>query len=84
MNLEDDHDLLIQLNSKVDAILESLRQVPPIEERVRSLEKVSEKREEQISTIKGEVDKLRNTNNVWSFVNTIGIVLAGILGISIK
>jgi len=75
-----DHDLLVKLNSKVDFIIETLKQIPQLEERVRTVEKTDEKREEQISTIKNEIEKLRNTNTTWSIINTIGIFIAGALG----
>lgn len=81
---ESDHDLLIQLNAKTDSILETLKQIPALEQRVRVLETDSASEKSEMKTVKGEVDKLRNSNTAWSFINSIGVIIASILGISIK
>jgi hypothetical protein len=81
---QNDHDLLIGLNSKVDSIIETLKMIPPLEKRVRDVEINSGKQETNLETHKTEIDKLRNTNTVWSSLNSIFILVGSFLGIAIK
>jgi len=77
----DDHDLLIALNSKVDTILLRYTEIEKVETRVRSLEIFDGGYKENISTIKSEIEKLRSINTIWSAANTLGgIILAVIIG----
>lgn len=75
-----DHDLLIQMDAKLTAISETLKQLPVLEERMRAVENQGATREEQVGTLKSEVEKLRNTNYVWGSLNTLGILVAGFFG----
>lgn len=77
MNLEDDHDLLIQLNAKVDSIVEGLKQLPTIESRVRNLETDNARSQTEV---KNHNEQIKN----WSLGNTIGVIIATILSLLIK
>jgi hypothetical protein len=79
-----DHDILVKILTKVDRIEETLKQLPILEERVRDLEKSDGIKDEQISTVKDEIGKLRNQNVGFSLLNTILIFIAGYLGVTIK
>lgn len=70
-----DHDLLISLNSKMDSVLERLDKVDDLDKRVRDLEINMGAIRTDLNTNKSEVEKLRNTNVVWS---TILSILSGI------
>jgi uncharacterized protein (UPF0335 family) len=79
---EEVQDLLVKLTrleGKIDNILENIKDIP---DRVRCLEADSKVHAESISTIKSEIEKLRTTNTIWSFFNSIAIGIATILGIS--
>ena len=78
---EDDHDLLISLNSKVDSILLRYNEMDTIEKRVREIEIKRGGDIENITTMRGEIEKLRNVNAIWSTLNTIGgLILAVLMG----
>lgn len=78
---DNDHDLLIALNSKVDTILLRYTEIEKVEARVRELEIIGGGYKENLSTIKSEIEKLRNINTIWSTLNTLGgIILAVIIG----
>ena len=78
---EDDHDLLISLNSKVDSILLRYNEMDTIEKRVREIEIKRGGDIENINTMRGEIEKLRNVNAIWSTLNTIGgLILAVLMG----
>lgn len=78
---ENDHDLLISLNSKVDSILLRYNEMDTIEKRVREIEIKRGGDIENITTMKNEIEKLRTTNAIWSALNTLGgIILAILLG----
>jgi hypothetical protein len=78
---ENDHDLLIALNSKVDTILLRYDEMDTIEKRVREIEIKRGGDIENINTMRSEIEKLRNVNTVWSAFNTLGgIILAILLG----
>ena len=82
--MADDHDLLIEVNTNVKNILKILETIPALESRVSCIEGDDKARDEKISTMKNEVDKLRTNNNAWSFGNTLGVIVAGILAVLIK
>ena len=76
-----DHDLLIALNTKIDNILERLSSVDGLEKRVRDLEIARGKETESMETQRSEIEKLRTVNSIWSATNTIGgIILAAFIG----
>ena len=76
---ENDHDLLISLNSKVDSILLRYNEMDTIEKRVREIEIKRGGDMESITTIKNEIEKLRTTNAIWSTLNTLGGIILAIL-----
>jgi hypothetical protein len=76
---ENDHDLLISLNSKVDSILLRYNEMDTIEKRVREIEIKRGGDIESITTIKNEIEKLRTTNAIWSTLNTLGGIILAIL-----
>lgn len=78
LNMADDKDkeLLIRLETKVDAILESLKQIPKIEERVRCVEN----KVVSIDDMKKDIEKLENKSNTWSILNSVGVFLAALIG----
>lgn len=80
MGTQEDHDLLLRLEGKIDMALESLQQLSELNKRVNALEAGSATRNEQIGTLKSEIEKLRNTNTVWTAMNSIAIVIGTALG----
>ena len=76
---ENDHDLLISLNSKVDSILLRYNEMEKIKKRVREIEIKRGGDMESITTIKNEIEKLRTTNAIWSTLNTLGGIILAIL-----
>lgn len=81
---QSDHDLLITLNQKIDNITKCLEAIPLIENRVRNLEVKQGIQGENLEIHKTEIDKLRNTNTIWSTFNSIFVLIGSFLGIAIK
>lgn len=73
MGNAEDHDLLIRLDAKMDEVLLKIACIPDVTKRQGILEEKQE-------TDRKEIDRLRSTNNIWSFINTVGVVIAGVLG----
>lgn len=85
MTIENDHDLLISLDTKIDSILARLSCVDGIEKRLRDQEILNSAMLEQLKTQKDEISKLRTVNAAWSTLNTLGgLILAAIMGWSSK
>lgn len=81
MSIDNDHDLLISLNAKVDNILDRLSSIDAIEKRVRDIEVFNSTVTEQMKTQKDEINKLRTVNSAWSTLNTVGgLILAALMG----
>lgn len=72
----DDKETLIRLEEKVDTILERLKDLTKIEERVRSLENVTH----GIPDMKDDIKALESKSNTWSLINSVGVALAGLFG----
>ena len=70
-NEKNDHDLLIELNTKVDGILEGLLKMDSLEVRIRDLEVDKATGQTEIKTLKSEVDRLRTMNTALSVFNGI-------------
>lgn len=77
-----DHELLIRLEGKVDTILDTLKQLPVIENRVRDLELSGKTRQEQVNNLCHDVESLEEKNVIWSLGNSIAIIIGTILGIA--
>jgi len=77
---ENDHDLLIRLDTNVNNIIEILKQYAPLEERVRKLENATT----EIPTLKDEVNKLRGKSDTWNIFNSIGVAIAGLISVIFK
>ena len=73
----DDRETLIRLEEKVDTILERLKDVTKIEERVRALENVAH----GIPEMKGDIKALESKSNTWSIINSVGVFVAGLFGV---
>jgi hypothetical protein len=74
--VDNDKELLIRLEGKVDAILDRMKDIPKLEERVRSLEQQAV----HIDGIRQDIEALESKSNTWSILNSIGIFAAGLLG----
>lgn len=72
----DDKEALIRLEEKVDTILDRLKDLTRIEERVRILETVTH----GIPDMKDDIKALESKSNTWSLINSVGVALAGLLG----
>jgi hypothetical protein len=71
---------LATVETKIDSIIEALKQIPPIEERVRGLETSEAKRGEQLDTLSDEVGTLRTANTAWSALNSVAVFVTAYLG----
>jgi len=72
----DDKEALIRLEEKVDTILDRLKDLTRIEERVRILETVTH----GIPDMKDDIKALESKSNTWSLINSVGVALAGLFG----
>lgn len=79
-----DKELLIRLDGKVDNIIKILEGIPKLEDKVNRVDAQNWVEDEQIATLKGEVEKLRSQQTFWSTLNSIGIAIGTILGVSTK
>ncbi len=70
-----DRELLIRLEEKVDMILERIRVIPILEERIRCVEKEVY----GISNIKKDITDLEKKSEQWSILNSVGIAFIGII-----
>jgi hypothetical protein len=70
-----DHELLIRLEGKVDTLIEKLKDVPVIEKRVRDLEINCSR----ISIMETDIKNLETKSNTWSILNSVGVAIAAIL-----
>jgi len=76
MVVDADKELLIRLEGKVDAILEKLKDLPPLEERVRWVEqKVT-----SLDEMKEDIKNLEKKSDTWSVLNSMGVFIAGLFG----
>jgi hypothetical protein len=72
---------------KIDTLTELLKEHISRDERVwethgqrlSALEIGQTKREEQITTLRGEVEKLRTKSDSWNWINSILAIIAGIM-----
>jgi hypothetical protein len=74
--MENDHELLIRLDGKVDAILEKLKDLPILENRVRDLEIDCT----EIDRLGKRVDGLEKKSDTWNVLNSIAVGIAAVLG----
>ena len=83
---EKDHELLIMMNGKLDGLVAGLAGIPALEIRVRAVEQIQTAHGVAIDTIAKEVEKLRNTSNLWSTFNTLvaGVATAIAIFMGIK
>lgn len=56
-----DHDLLIQLHTKTDTVLNELKVVKELEYRVRTVEQEGSRRSEKVASIARDVDALQRS-----------------------
>ncbi len=77
-----DKELLVRLDTKVDNILKRLDTLDSLEKRVGKLEAENCVEDEKINTLGKEVEKLRNQQTFWSTLNSIGIAIGTLFGIS--
>lgn len=68
---------------------EILRRVCRIEDKqdamvdtVNELKRTDAARSEQVKAVREDVDELKKTRNTWDLVNSIGVILAGVLGMT--
>jgi hypothetical protein len=80
---ENDHDLLIKVNTKLDAICEKLNDLPKLEERVRNLENTQGVHRQQISDNTEEINRLRTSSRNLDFLSWGLAVIGSILGIAV-
>ena len=76
MVMDEDKELLIRLEEKVDAILEKIQEIPKLEERVRCVEKDIR----GMDGMKDDIKELKETSKTWSILNSLGVFVAGLLG----
>jgi len=81
MTPENDHEVLIRLEGKVDTIIDKLREIPELDKRVRCLEWDNSSNKTDVSTIKGDISSLEKKSDSWSIINSIGVFVAGLFGI---
>ena len=78
-NEKNDHDLLIELNTKVDNIVEGLKIMDKMETRLRDLEIARNgdvsKFNSDMDTAKQEINRLRNSNTAYSIVSGLLTVI---------
>jgi hypothetical protein len=75
-------DLLVRfarLESKIDSILETIKNIPILDGRIRNIEIKYERLDEKICSAEGEIKSLRATDKFMNWLNGIGVILAGIL-----
>lgn len=75
MTPENDHELLIRLEVKLDNALGKLDLLPQIEERVRNLEIDTS----TLSDMKKDIEKLEDKSNAWSVLNSLGVLITGLI-----
>ena len=68
-NIVNDHDLLIQLDTKMDMLLEQFKIMPS---------------KESVDTLCKELDRVRNKSNQYDILLLVGIVLSSIISEFIK
>ena len=77
-----DRELLIRLEGKVDNILEKLKDIPVLEKRVRELEidcKELDVQKSRLENLEEDVDNLNRKSENWSIINSIGVAIAGLI-----
>lgn len=77
MTIDNDKELLIRLEEKVDTILERIQEIPKLENRLRDVEKCAG----SIPEMKEDIKNLENKSNTWSVLNSLGVGIAAILGL---
>jgi peptidoglycan hydrolase CwlO-like protein len=65
-----------KLETKLDSISDTLKQIPELERRLREVEKY----ESEIKNNKDEINRLRATITIWNAANTL-IILAAIVAL---
>lgn len=80
MVVDSDKELLIRLEGKVDAILENMKEIPELEKRVRAVETQTV----SIPEMKQDIKALEAKSDTWSVINSVGVFIAGVLGIFVQ
>jgi hypothetical protein len=76
-----DHDLLIRIDENVKALMDV---VPDTKLRVTSLEVCLGAITERTENCEKEIEKLRSSNSVHNWINSLGVGVASILAILFK
>lgn len=86
-----DHDLIIQLHTKMDGLVSDMAVIKDLEYRTRQLEEKGSRHSEKISAINvatatdhaelvKRVDKLEAKSNIWDILNSFGIFVSAAIG----
>lgn len=80
MEVEDQKELLVRIDENVKSILERLKSV---ETDLSILKTDNATNKTRITTNESEIEKLRGESTKWNFINSVGAVIAGIIGFTI-
>jgi hypothetical protein len=82
--VEDDHDLIIKINSKLDHVIERLGDIPKIDERIRQVEINNASSNKVLSNNCEEIQKLRTKTEAHNWINSVAILIGTVIGVGIK
>lgn len=82
--MENDHDLLVTLNTKMDSVVECLNGLPAIHEkidaRIREVERSETRCESDMTTVKNDIKELKSKSNTVDFFLSVGVIVSTIVG----
>jgi len=81
---QEDRELLIRLEGKIDGILKTLDCISPLEERIRRVEISTSSTDSKVSTLAKDIEDLENKSDTWSILNSLGVGVAAVLSLIFK
>ena len=85
MELQNDHDILVSLDGKLDNLLNGMNSMNSftkgLESRIMALEVSRATEIEKAGQLVKDVEKLKNNNTAWAALNSIGIIIGAVIGI---
>lgn len=74
-----DHDLLIQLDTKMNHLIETLKDLPALESRLRDAENKTVQNSTEIANVKKDLDIVQKKSNQWDLILAVITLLSGII-----